>query len=94
MEGMTTRQFKELVDYYNIEPFGEFRDELRTGKLMALTANINRDSTIRPEPFTAIGFMDFLEKEPEKIYTQAELEAYADKVFSAPRGSKCLTVVK
>ena len=91
---MTLRQFRELLDYYNIEPFGEFRDELRTGKLMALTANVNRDSKIRPEPFASLDFMDYVEKESEKIYSQEELEAYADKVFCAPRGSKCLTVLK
>ncbi|MCK5608132.1 DUF4035 domain-containing protein [Candidatus Pacearchaeota archaeon] len=91
---MTARQFRELLDYYNIEPFGEFRDELRTGKLMALTANINRDPKTRPEPFAALDYMDYVEKESEKIYSQKELDAYADKVFCAPKGSTCLTVLK
>lgn len=48
---------------------------------MALTANLNRDSEKRPDPFMATDFMNFYEKEPEREYTVEELEAYAAKVF-------------
>ena len=81
MEGMSARQLHELVGYYDIEPFGEFRQELRHGQQMALTANTNRDPKARLEPFRAKEFMNFLEAEPEKIYTVEELEAYASKIF-------------
>lgn len=64
-----------------IEPFGEFRQELRHGQMMALHLNLNRDSKQRPEPFTALECMNFVEREPEKVYSQEELEAYAAKIF-------------
>jgi hypothetical protein len=78
---MTTAQFLELINYYDIEPFGEYRQELRNGKLMALQANINRDPEKQLEPFKAIDFMDYIEKPPEKVYTVEELEIYAKQVF-------------
>ena len=85
IEGMTSKQFNELLNYYNIEPFGEYRHELRSGKLLALLSEINRNEKLRSEPFSAKEFMDYLEPESERIYTEEELEAYADKVFSSPK---------
>jgi hypothetical protein len=51
--------------FYSIEPWGEFRDELRNGSLMALIANIKRDPEARREPFAAADFMHFIER-PEQ----------------------------
>lgn len=79
---MTASQLNELIAYHDIEPFGEMRNELRHGQQMAMVANINRDSKLKPEPFKAKDFMNFVQSEPEKIYTVEELEAYADKIFS------------
>lgn len=84
--GMTIRQLRELEHFYLYEPFGEFRQELRHGDQMALTANINRDPEKRPDPYKNKDFMNYLEPEPEKIYSAEELEAYADKVFRSGMG--------
>jgi hypothetical protein len=65
----------------NIEPFGEFREELRHGSMMSLHCNLNRDSKQRPEPFTAIDFMNFVERPPEKELTLEEIEAHFDRMF-------------
>lgn len=43
LETMPATEFDEWRQYYEIEPFGEWRDDLRTGILAALTANIHRD---------------------------------------------------
>ena len=51
---------------------------------MAMTANINRDSDKRREPFKATDFMNFYDppEEPEeRQMTVKELEAYAKQVF-------------
>jgi hypothetical protein len=50
---------------------------------MTLTANINRDSQKRPDPFTTADFMNFYDKpeEKERQLTVKELEAYATRVF-------------
>lgn len=78
---MTASQLNELIAYHDLEPFGEIRSELRHGQQMALVANCNRDSKSKPEPFKARDFMNFVQSEPEKIYTVEELEAYASKIF-------------
>lgn len=78
---MTARQLKELELFYTIEPFGEYRHELRHGSMMSLHANINRDSKEHPDAFKALDFMNYVEKPPEKIYTAKELEAYAESIF-------------
>ena len=79
--GLTAAQLNEWFAYNTIEPFGEFRNELRHAQQMALTMNLNRDPKQRSEPFNATEFMNFTERPPEKIYTAEELEAYADKIF-------------
>lgn len=83
LQCLTAKQLNGWMDYHGIEPFGEFREELRHGNKMALIANINRDSKARPEPFKAVDFMNFHNppEEKERIYTVEELEEYAKKVF-------------
>jgi hypothetical protein len=46
-----------------------------------MTANLNRDSKARPEPFTAIDFMRFVERPPEKVLTAEEIEAHLSRIF-------------
>lgn len=72
---LTAGQLSEWKAYAAIEPFGEYRSELRHGQQMAMTANINRNQEARPEPFTALDFMNFMETEkPEpKEETPEEL---------------------
>lgn len=82
--GLTARQLNEWMVYDSIEPFGEYRAELRHGQAMAMMANLNRDSDKRPEPFTARDFMNFLDpvgESPEREYTDEELDAYAAQIF-------------
>lgn len=81
--GLTAKQLNEWYAYMNIEPFGEFRQELRHGQAQAMLANINRDTKQRSEPFTAIDFMNFVEQVPEKELTLAEIEAHFEKIFGA-----------
>lgn len=57
--------------YYQVEPFGEFREELRNGTACALLANINRDEKKKPQPFSAADFMHFTER-PEPAGQPAE----------------------
>lgn len=68
--------------YAAIEPFGEYREELRHGQKMAQYANYHRGE--KREPYQPKQFMNFIDPpEPvkEKKMTVAELEAYADRVF-------------
>jgi len=71
----------EWFAYNAIEPFGEYRSELRHGQQMAFHANLNRNEKERSEPFLASEFMNFVEKAPERKLTPEEIEAHADKLF-------------
>ena len=80
--GMTALQLNEWFAFSSLEPVGrEFRAELRHGQSQAMVANLNRDTKNRHEPFTAVEFMNFTEKPPVKVYSEAELEAYTAKMF-------------
>jgi len=81
LAGMSAATFAEWQLYDQIEPFGEFRAELRHGAQMALTANMNRDSKARPEPFRSIDFMHFVERPPVKAADlgDEQVQAQIDK---------------
>jgi hypothetical protein len=79
--GLTAHQLNEWMAYNAIEPFGEYRSELRHGQAMSLTANLNRDTKERWEPFKAVEFMNFIEPVPEKKLSIKEIEAHFDKIF-------------
>lgn len=79
LANMSASTFYEWQQYYSIEPFGEYRSELRHGQHMALTANINRDSKVRPEPFSAQDFMNFVERPKPADLSLEEEQARIDK---------------
>lgn len=60
---MSSTELTEWIAYYSIDPFGNYREDLRMGISASLAANISRDSKRRPEPFTPQDFMPFIEKE-------------------------------
>lgn len=72
---MSAAEFAEWQEYYKLEPFGEWRGDLRIGVLAALTANMRRNPDVRPEPFVAKDFMPLFDEEPEAAQTQDELVA-------------------
>lgn len=54
---MPARELVEWAAFYELEPFGEWRADLRMAVLASLIANANRDPEKRPEPFTVDDFM-------------------------------------
>lgn len=82
LTAMGAATFQEWQIYYGIEPFGEYRSELRHGQQMAMIANLNRDTKTNPEPFKAIDFMNFVESPKEKQLTpEEEFERIDREVF-------------
>jgi len=49
--------------FYRISPFGETRADLRSSSIIATMMNIMRDGKLHPDPYTAMDFMPFLERE-------------------------------
>jgi hypothetical protein len=68
---LSSSQISEWMAYASIEPFGEFREEIRHGRIMHLLdmAHFKRD-----KPLSPIDFMNFIDQpeekelDPEKAY--------------------------
>ncbi len=59
---MTWREFVEWQEYYEVEPWGEERADLRSGIVASVLANVHRDSKRRPSPYEPTDFMPFYTK--------------------------------
>lgn len=70
---MSYLELTEWAEYYAIEPFGEWRADVRTALLASMQANLNRDEKKRPEPYGLDDFMLF-EKRKEAIVMSDEDE--------------------
>jgi len=66
LEGMTYESFVEWQRYASVEPFGEFRADLRIGQLCAIVANLFRDSKKQAKPYSPADFVMFVDKESEE----------------------------
>jgi len=68
LDSMTSREYEEWKIFYSKEPFGEVRQDIRFANLMAMQANINRDSKRHPDQYFAKDFMlDFSEHEEKPV---------------------------
>lgn len=82
LEQMTAAEWNEVQTYNLIEPFGEYREELRHGQKMAQYANYH-PSKDQTEAFKPIDFMNFTEAPKEKILTPEEIEQALTGIFGA-----------
>lgn len=67
MAKMSWRQYSAWQAYANVEPFGEERADLRAGIVASLIANVNRDTTQKPTPFSAVDFMPDFEGKAKTV---------------------------
>lgn len=56
LEQMTPTQFFEWAAYFEMDPFGESRADLRSATIASLIANVNRDPKKR-KPYEVTDFM-------------------------------------
>jgi hypothetical protein len=73
-EEITEREFLEWMAFYQLEPFGEERADVRAGIIASVIANVNRRKGA--PPFTAKDFMPFLAAEGER-----------QRMLTRPKGS-------
>ncbi len=67
--------FMEWQAYYQIEPWGEDRADLRAGIVASVIANTHRDARRKPEPYQPADFMPRFEPTKKKLQTwQEQLE--------------------
>lgn len=83
MACLTSSQLAEWQAFSAVEPFGQFRDELRNGLLISTMLNTKRDEKKMPKPFKPIEFMAFMEghegeeqETPEKISARMQSELF------------------
>jgi Protein of unknown function (DUF4035) len=57
LRGMSWRQFVEWRGYMLLDPFGDRRADWLAAMVMALLANINRDTKRKRQPYTAKDFL-------------------------------------
>lgn len=80
LERMTASELNEAMFYAGIEPWGEYREELRHGQKMAQFANYyQRDPDKNPEPYPAIDFMNFIDRPPVEEIPPEEAQARIDR---------------
>lgn len=81
---MSSAEITEWLAFYQLEPFGGERDDLRTGIVAATVANVNRDPKKQKRPFEASDFMPVFpgvgedrggrrEKSPEELRRKWEM---------------------
>jgi hypothetical protein len=71
-ERVTSAEFVEYMALYQLDGRGPHYDDLRAGTIASMIANVNRDSKVRSEPFSALDFMTWNE------------HAHADAVEAGP----------
>lgn len=69
MRELTSWQISEWQAFYQIEPFGEERADLRAAIVASVTANANRDPKRRKRPYMPVDFMPTFER-PEPASTE------------------------
>ena len=53
----TSRELSEWMVYYELEPFGEERADLRAGIVASTVANVNRDPKKQKKPYSPQEFL-------------------------------------
>lgn len=68
---ISSRELSEWMAYYDLEPFGEERADLRAGIIASVTANANRDAK-KGKAYRPQDFMPDFEKASEKRQVWAQ----------------------
>lgn len=81
---MAPHHLGEWLAYHRIDPWGEYRADLRMGIHASVLANVNRDASKKPEPFRPVDFMPNF----DPVADQQNLTARAKAVFFALPGRR------
>ena len=89
LASISSRELTEWQAFYQLEPFGEERDDLRAGIVASTVANTARDPKQHREPFLPRDFMPRFgdEVEEEEEVDQEALWAKVNAVMFAIGGS-------
>lgn len=79
-ENMTAVEFKEWMAFYDIEPFGELRADIRSAHQMQQLGNIHRNTKKRKAPFALKDFMMSFGEMKGNILKEDSIEARQEKL--------------
>jgi hypothetical protein len=85
LRSLSYRELRQWAEYYQLEPFGEWRADVRVAQLCAVIANANRDPKRRKKPFEIEDFLLF-DKADRKRRRQAETGNVEPVLFDALMG--------
>ena len=75
-----SRQFAEWQAYYEINPWGEERADLRAGIIASTIANVNRES--KRKAFVPRDFMPDFDSKPKPAQSQQEMAAVMGQLMA------------
>jgi hypothetical protein len=83
---MSSREFAEWLAYFELEPFGEERADLRSGIVASTIANVNRDPKRRRRAFRPEDFMPRFGPRERKRSSWQEQLSLVEMLNAAHRG--------
>jgi len=83
---LSTREFDEWLAYYQIEPWGEERGDVRAGIIASTIANVNRNPKQRRKPYSPKDFMPVYDKPPKRQQSTEEMLRMAEMITAAMGG--------
>lgn len=98
-ERVSSHDFAEYWVYFNLEPWGIEREDLRAGIVASTIANANRDPKKKAQPFTPDQFMpkpadfdadDDQVDEDEAIDAAARIDALMSEIGAEPQSETIL----
>ncbi len=85
---MTSREFAEWEAYYELEPFGEERADIRSAIVASTVANANRNPKARAKPFEVDDFMPKFGQPARRRQTWQEQLAFVEMLNEAFGGTR------
>ena len=93
LRNMSSQQLSEWMAFYELEPFGEDREEARIGQVVQVLANANRDSKKRKTPYSLEDVVlkpcgDMFQKKAEKKPQSWQSMKLLAEILSAASGKE------
>lgn len=80
-ERMTARELAEWRAFYDLEPFGDLRNDFRTGILASIISNMFREK--RDKPLTPVDFMIHQDAKPNRSSDPGTRRESQEKMIEA-----------
>lgn len=85
---MSWFEFLEWEAFYQLEPFGEIRDDYRAAQIESALYNVWRDTKKHPQPFPIQDFLLKFGEEPKKKQTVEEQKSMLLMIAATYSGEK------